>query len=250
MADLHPEESEIEVTSNTMFSSYTTTATSFIKRNLHPSQLIRDCNGNAITRPWPEERLFNEAAALTLISERTTIPVPKVLSYGKNNDGTAYLETELILGIECDRVGDECRMSKERAHNDGGPCSSCDKIAKTNTQRFILDEILPQLEMLKSSTTGLNGFVMPPPWVLEFDTRPQWAPKMSDDLEYVFCHGDLAAHNIMVHPETFHVLGIFDWEHAGYFPPAFQLWTLELKEYHQLFEDKDRLRELIALIDT
>lgn len=220
-------------------SSFTLTATSFKKSNLHFS-----------TKLWAKERIFNEVAALKLIKEKTTIPVPRILSSGMNEDGTAYLETERIYGIECDIVGDQCRMPKEEAHNNGGPCGTCEKIAKENTRRFIEEEMLPQLATIKSDTTGLNGFVLPSRPVVEYDKRPHWAPKKSNCKEYVFINGDLAAHNIMVHPETLEVVGVFDWEHSGYFPKEFQQWSLDRKTYNAHIEDHDMIRMLIAIYDV
>ncbi|KAF1949140.1 hypothetical protein CC80DRAFT_497724 [Byssothecium circinans] len=238
-----------EETVSTTFISYATAGSSFIKRTLHPSRLVRDRDGIPINRLWSEERILNEAAALKFISKRTTIPVPRLISYGKSDDGTMYLEVERILGIELNLVGDQCRMPKARAHTDHGPCDSCRGIAKGNAERFIENEVLPQLSLLRSDTTGLDGFVLPPPWVLEYDKRTHWATKTSAPREYVFCHGDLMDHNIMVHPETLHVLSIFDWEHAGFFPQAFQTWALEREEYFRLFTNKERLQELVTLLE-
>lgn len=232
------------------FKTYLLTPTSFIKREIHHSQRKKNMKGEWMILPWQEERLQNEAAALALIAERTTIPVPRVLSCGRNEDGLAYLEMERLNGIPCYQVGNKCRMPKDRAHNDSGQCSACQDIAMANADRFVVNEILPQLNALRSSTTGLNGFVIPPPWVLEYDRRSRWIPKTSDKMDYVFCHGDLTGHNIMVHPQTLEVLVVYDWEHAGYFPPDFQLWRCSRDEYFDLYRDKDRICRLVALIEA
>jgi hypothetical protein len=48
---------------------------------------------------------MNEGAALELISRETTIPVPKVIGYGKDEDGVAYLEVKRVFGIQYEDVG-------------------------------------------------------------------------------------------------------------------------------------------------
>jgi hypothetical protein len=231
------------------FVCYITTETTFIKRELAArEQKIRE-DGTTITRPWVKERLENEASALLLIREKTTIPVPKLIGVGRNADGLAYLETERLSGIKLEEIEDECRMQRENRHVEEGVCETCGSIAKENAQIFIEKKVLPQLEKLKSTTTGLNGFVLPPPWILENDTRENWKPMTTDSASYIFCHGDLAAHNIMVDPETLQVVGLFDWEHAGYFPQEFQVWSVDRQDYWNYFRSTERVKELVALIN-
>jgi hypothetical protein len=105
-----------------------------------------------------EERFRNEAAALALISKRTTISVPRVIAVGRDEDGLAFLETELLRGIPCDYVVDECRVQGAQRHNDGGPCNVCESVAMSNVDRYVWDELLPQLDKLRSTMTGLDGW--------------------------------------------------------------------------------------------
>lgn len=231
--------------------SYEWTDHSFIKREIPPSERKADINGNEIVWKWGAERLMNEGAALELLARmRTTIPVPRVISYGKDTRGLAYLEVERIEGLECGDVGKECRMPDNRKHNHGGECEECANIAYDNVDRFITDEVLPQLQQLKSNTTGLNGFVLPPPRILETQSRLYWEPKTSTAEEYVFCHGDLARHNIMVSAETLEVISIYDWEHAGFFPSALEAtaWRMNRTEYYNMFKDTDRIQAEVKLI--
>jgi hypothetical protein len=55
------------------------------------------------------------------------------------------------------------------------------------------------------------------------DKTAYWPPKKSESgrADYVFCHGNLHGHSILMHAETLHVLKIVDWDEAGYFPPEF-----------------------------
>lgn len=89
----------------------------------------------------------------------------------------------------------------------------------------------PQLEKLKSHTRGLDGFVMPPSWLLpDFDAPWKGNIKAFSTLpltepEYVFQHGDLGANNIIMDTKTLKVNGVIDWEFAGFYPPGMERWT-------------------------
>jgi hypothetical protein len=232
------------------FCCYQKTSTTFIKRDLLDSERPRRKDGTIITRPWPKERLCNEATALRLVAENTTIPVPKVIRIGNYDNGLAYLETERLSGIVLEKIKDKCRMKEEERHVRAGPCEECGSMAKENAKRFITQEVLPQLAKLQSTTTGLDGFVLPPPWILEYDERLYWEPKTANSAFYVFCHGDLAAHNIMMDTNTLHVVGIFDWENAGYFPPEFQVWFVDRESYWDYFRDTKRIEQFVALMNN
>lgn len=105
------------------------------------------------------ERIANEAEALQLVSERTSIPVPQLVDYGVHPDGRQYLITQRIDGVTLSGLGD--RDSADIA------------VAYSNAVKFIQDTVLPQLEELKSHERGINGFVMPPSW-LSPDVLAPW----------------------------------------------------------------------------
>jgi serine/threonine protein kinase len=229
---------------------YFRTPTTFIKRELLDCERKCRKDGSVISRPWNEERLSNEAAALRLVAENTTIPVPKLIGVGKDDSGLAYLETEFLPGIVLERIKDQCRMEKGKCHVSEGPCEECGSIAQVNARRLIDEKVLPQLAKLRSTTTGLNGFVLPPPWILEHDERLHWEPKRANSAAYIFCHGDLAAHNIMIDPDTLEVVGFIDWENAGYFPPEFQVYFVDRESYWDYFRDTKRITDFVALIEV
>jgi hypothetical protein len=141
-------------------------------------------------------------------------------------------------------------MQRGKLYVEEGSYETCGSIAKENAQVFIKDRVPPQLEKLKLTTTGLNGFVLLPPWILEDDTREYWKRMTTGFASYIFCYGDLAAHNIMVDPETLQVVGLFDWEHAGYFLQEFQVWSVDRQDYWDYFGDKKRVKEMVALINV
>lgn len=202
-------------------------------------------------RLYENERLLNHAAALQLISSRTTIPVPKLLGVGTNADGTAWLETERTTGgLWLDVVRDKCRMPAGKRHTDDGECDECDAMARANAARFLADEVVPQLNMLTLDTTGLGGVVIPPLWVMHHHPAKHWPPQKAGEGErLVFCHGNLHGHSIMMHPETLHVMKIVDWDDAGFFPAAFQVWTVTRPEYDSYYEDMERLERMVALME-
>ena len=234
---------EKEGESRTHFVVQTTTKTALHTTNIAPWG--RDRQGNLITRPHDKEHILTHAAALQLISTKTSIPVPKLLGSGENPDGTAWIEFERTHGgIWLDLVGEECRMPSGKKHvADGGECDECATIAEAHASRYIQDEILPQLHSLRSDTTGLGGTVIPPLWIMHYDPATSWPPKKapSGEEEYVFCHGNL-------HAETLHVLKVVDWDNAGFFPREFQRWTVRRDAYEELFENKKRCKELSDLM--
>ncbi|KAK4120146.1 hypothetical protein N657DRAFT_636826 [Parathielavia appendiculata] len=115
--------------------------------------------GEVVGRRYDKERMLNNAAALQHISKRTTIPVPRLIGFGVNADGTAWIEMER-------RVPDADRQEARRR----GECAECDRIAKANARRFVTDEVLPQLRSLISDTGGLNVVVIPPLIMMHADT--------------------------------------------------------------------------------
>ncbi|KAJ2891333.1 hypothetical protein MKZ38_000564 [Zalerion maritima] len=86
-------------------------------------------------------------------------------------------------------------------------------------------KILPQLRSLRRNYIGSVDTslpVFPPQRAYGLDRRP-WPPKLSESEDLVLCHNDLSTQNIFVDPGTFQIVGIIDWEFAGFFPPYFEL---------------------------
>lgn len=231
---------------------YVVSERSFTKRELLPEQLQKGPDGKPWPWKWGKERLLNEANALNLVRKYTSIPVPKVLDYGIDDMGRTFVTMERVYGITLESIGEECRMpsSGRKAHILDGECKTCADIANAIADSFITNYVLPQLQQLRSYVTGLDGFVLPPPRIVETVPRAAWQPITSDVKKFVFIHGDFARHNIMVSPKTLEVNCIFDWEHAGYFPPELEVdaWRMKHSEYFQLFLDKERIQRELELI--
>ncbi len=245
MVDWGFKETEGEI--RTTYLAVTTTKTAVHTTNIQPWSTTR--KGELLSRLHDKERILTHAAALELIAKKTTIPVPKLLGVGENPDGSAWIEIERTHGgIYLELVQHRCRMPPGKKHTSTDTeCAECERIAMANARRYIQDEILPQLDSLRSDTTGLNGTVIPPLWIMDYDPATKWLPKKAvvGEEEYVFCHGNLHAHSILMHPETLHVMKVVDWDNAGFFPKEFQLWTTERDKYEELFFDnKERCKEL------
>ncbi|KAK4148360.1 aminoglycoside phosphotransferase [Chaetomidium leptoderma] len=85
--------------------------------------------------------------------------------------------------------------------------------------------ILPQLRSLRRKYIGSvdpSLPVFPPQRVYDRDRRP-WERISSATDCFSLCHNDLGPQNIFVCPDTFEIVGIIDWEFAGFFPPYFEL---------------------------
>ncbi|UPK94398.1 hypothetical protein LCI18_005333 [Fusarium solani-melongenae] len=241
-------EAQTNVTLDTVLKSYETndmtyevTATTFKKTSRLPfSDPFPDGTPFTWFRPLNHERITNEAKALKLISEQTTIPVPKLIEHGEYTDGRRYLVTELIEGVSLDKLPSlPCLRPEE--HNPIGiaPCETCVNQGYQNALEFIEGTVLPQLAKLTSQSRGIDGFVMPPSWLSPI--QPPWKGKKHWEIlplkepEYIFQHGDIAAHNIMMDPQTLQPKVLFDWEYAGYFPPGMERWPgkLDLESYQK-----------------
>lgn len=185
------------------------------------------------------ERITNEANALRLLAGKTTIPIPRLITSGIHPDNTRYLITERIDGFTLDtllRKG--CPLTGPSKHTDKITCETCQNKAYSNALEFIRNTVLPQLANLKSQERGICGFVMPPQW-LNYAFAPwkcygPWKTHWSEKAQYTFQHGDLAAHNILMNPQTLEVAALVDWEYAGFFPPGMELWpdTLDNQAYY------------------
>ena len=220
---------------------YWLTPKTFTKRQQYPHEQIKLYDREIrINVPWSRARLENEFKALNLISERTSIPVPKPLQYKVEND-IASLTTETLKGEML------CDLLKDLDEDDRAKL-------RENVENFIQNKVLPQLQSLKSNTLGgLSGVVIPPQRVDSSVRNPQyWKPKISEIEKYTFCHNDLAQQNIMVDPETLEPVAIIDWEYSGFYPPGFELllYRKTIWEVHQdSYANVDKAR-LITLLNA
>lgn len=201
-----------------------------VKRELYDTELFRWPDGSILRPFWAKERLQNEAATLQFISKSTAIPVPKCRLYSK--EGIVHLETQLITnGVPLEDIKKESRPAA---------------VASVHNQ--ITNTILPQLQALRRKYIGSVDSslpVFPPQRVYDRDRRP-WKRVTSDIDCFVLCHNDLGPQNIFICPDSFQIVGIIDWEFAGYFPSYFELplWkAVDWAEEQEIY-NKANAREL------
>ncbi|OAA78844.1 Protein kinase-like domain protein [Akanthomyces lecanii RCEF 1005] len=158
------------------------------------------------------ERITNEAKALELVAQNTDIPVPRLIEHGIHDDGRRYLVTQRIYGITLDRIGQTgCMAPFGRAHTSEGRCRTCIKDAHGTARIFIENSVIPRLYGMWSHERGIDGFEMPPSWLVP-DTQPPWKGNKAafktlplPGRRYNFQHGDLGAFNIMMDRHTLQV---------------------------------------------
>lgn len=201
-----------------------------IKRELHEEELIRHPNGNILQPFWAKERLQNEAATILFLLQNTTIPVPTCRLFIK--DGVVQLEMERITtGVLLEEIDEVSRPAA---------------VAAVDEQ--MEKSILPQLRSFRRNHIGSVDQslpVFPPQRVYDRDRRA-WEQITSETSCFVLCHNDLGPQNIFICPNTFQIVGIIDWEFAGYFPPYFelQLWRAFSWDEEQKMYDAANSREL------
>lgn len=230
-------------------SVYEQSSTTFKKRSRSKAEYYAEKGGKVFhkTRHWKNERILNEARALILLA-KTKIPVPRYIRSGKNPDGTMFLEMSGEDGIELSEVGQTCHMPGTVGHSSSGECDMCKGIAQANAKVFIETVLLPELAQLRSDTTGLEGFVIPPAWMLETDTREHWEPVTFPHPVLLFIHGDLGPSNLLMDPRTLTVNCVIDWKNSGFFLPQFQKWEVNDESYYALFRDWQTHHELASSI--
>lgn len=199
--------------------------------------------------------------------------MPRLIDFGIHPNGRRYLITERIDGFTLDTLLKKgCPLTGPSKHTNKIPCKTCQEKAYSNALEFIRNTVLPQLANLKSQQRGICGFVMPPQW-LNYAFAPwkghePWKTHRSEKAQYTFQHGDLAAHNILMNPQTLEVAALIDWEYAGFFPPGMEIWLDTLDKHAYLsrggtgaimeflaeecleccekWEDKAQLKQLVA----
>ena len=182
----------------------TPTRTTFIKREILNNERDKTPDGSYIDDPRLAKRFF---AAYQLLRQNTSIPVPRVISYDYDQDDHLYLEMEVVAGsVQASHAATVCRMPDSyHMMPNSGPCSNCRSIVRENVEAFVHNAVLLHLRNLRSKSTGLNSYVMPPRWVIDTDDRSEWPVKRSSSAEFVFVLHDLVENNILVDAQTLEV---------------------------------------------
>jgi aminoglycoside phosphotransferase (APT) family kinase protein len=66
--------------------------------------------------------------------------------------------------------------------------------------------------------------VILPRAVMEHTQQNEWTLRPADKASYVFCHGDMSQHNVIVDARAPHkIRAVVDWEQSGFYPPWFEV---------------------------
>ena len=149
-------------------------------------------------RPRWKESLLNEVRAIEYVRKHfPSIPVPSIVCHFEDR-GCYYVVEEYVEGaISADAVpADKYHLIIEQ-----------------------LQEVSRTLRQDRRSKC--SSFTGRPFLPARFSTVDQWfanANLVEDEDAFVLCHGDLASFNVFVHPETFKIVSIIDWEYASWLP--------------------------------
>ncbi|KAF7914331.1 uncharacterized protein EAF01_000737 [Botrytis porri] len=114
----------------------------------------------------PKPPTFNVADVVRRLKAWNVRPIPRLLNYGINADGTRYLVTELISGVTLNKLHAlGCRVTSGKIYTEEASCATCVRTAYSNAINLVENTVSPQLSTMKSYTRGINGFVMPPAWL-------------------------------------------------------------------------------------
>ena len=217
---------------------YTLTSTTFTKRQLRQHERYTNYKGELVTVPWSRERLENERDTLIFISQNTTIRVPRFLNFSLEGD-VASVTMEAVNGELMDELAKTLNKEDQETLN-------------SNVLSYINHTVLPQLKKLRSRTLGsLRGIIVPPYRLQAKDKRTHWPSRKSGTEKYVYCHNDLAQHNILVNRETLQVASIIDWEFSGFYPEDFEFpfWLIPRANRVDWGNEDPAIERVINLID-
>ncbi|MCJ1430474.1 hypothetical protein MMC29_008392 [Sticta canariensis] len=182
MAQRSPDETEL---THSEFRTFNSTSTTFIKREIPIDERARKNKGSLLDDPRLARRFFNEVAAY------------KLLKFSGKKPPSQFRKSSQI--VQASIAADECRMPDYHHMAPGsGYCSSCRSIVRNNVADFVYNTVLPQLRGLQSKSTGLNGYVIPPRWVINEDKRLEWPVKTSLSADFVFVLHDWVETNILL----------------------------------------------------
>lgn len=133
--------------------------------------------------PPLRESMVHEVNVYRLLANYTDIPVPdpKSISSGFDAAGRAYIRIERMeKTVRASAAFKRCWMPLQHRSSPSdadGPCDRCALTIHRSVDEFVQCTVLPELRWLRSRTTGLDGFVVPPQWVRMADGRERWEVK-------------------------------------------------------------------------
>ncbi|KAI0964894.1 kinase-like domain-containing protein [Xylaria arbuscula] len=122
--------------------SYEITATTFKKTSRLPfNDPYPDGTPFTWFRSLNHERITNEATALVLVCNKTTIPVPRLFKHGQLPNGRRYLVTD-------------CLKRAGQKHTEDTPCKICLNQAHSNALDFIANIVVDGFALIDWEHAG------------------------------------------------------------------------------------------------
>ncbi|RYC62819.1 hypothetical protein CHU98_g3387 [Xylaria longipes] len=145
------------------------TSDTFTKYELPDDQGSTDDETNRpSTLPPLRESMVHEVNVYRLLTKYTDIPVPDPKSISSDFDaaGRASIRIERMeKTARASAALKRCWMPLEHRSSStdaDGPCDRCARTIRRSADYFVHCTVLPELRRLRSRTTGLDGFVVPP----------------------------------------------------------------------------------------
>lgn len=177
-------------------------------------------------------RIQREVEAMRYVQQHTSIPVPYVIEVhvGKDEDEAGWFFMERLGGVQLDSAWSSLDSSAQartlsqlksyfaelhalRPPTSPGWIGSCSKGPAYDHRIINVITCGPF-----ASVKEFHDMLMAPAGKIFPDLIPKYRPRLPDNDEIVFAHGDVSWENILVDPTTGHVTGIIDWEMAGFWP--------------------------------
>lgn len=203
--------------------------------NLFIKRTMRRHEWQKMSRTWVvtpsasiPQRYRNDVAIQQYLRERTNIPLP-AFAQTFEDDGAMYLVAEFVEGVGMNELPEADRRVVQKE----------------------LQQHIETLKSLRSDTPGVPGIsddqlLVAPPRLFNFrwNYHTCWRPRSDVKGDFVFCHGDLGQHNVLVDPKTLKIAAIIDWEFGGFWPEWFEwpFWTRPGGSYAHEGEEDDTER--------
>ncbi|KAK5677907.1 hypothetical protein LTS10_009790 [Elasticomyces elasticus] len=188
----------------------------FVKRELKPSELKSNKQGEHIMPPFDSQaRLQNEFLILKYLWKHSNLPVPEPIGFVVEDDVG-------ILTVAAVPAGAVALANYEGTDRD----AVVHKVGLELTTEVL--SIMHQHTPHRLGGRNADELVLLPPRIAT-NTGRQWPRVSRYHLEppFVLCHNDLDQSNIFINPATHAIVAIVDWEYAGYYPPEIEapLWS-------------------------
>lgn len=180
------------------------------------SETVRKQNANY--------RIQREVEAMRYVQQYTSIPLPHVIEVqlGKGEDEVSWFLMERLGGVQLDSAWSTLDSSAQtrtlsqlksyfaelhalRPPTSPGWIGSC---SKGPAYDHLINHVATCGPF--ASVKELHDMLMAPAGKVSPHLIPKYRPRLPDDDEIVFAHGDVSYKNILVDPKTGHVTGIID----------------------------------------